>query len=295
MENKVIGVDLDSTLIKMTVCGKAAKELGYDYTDVDVIDWYQSNFPDDMKKRMLELFLDPVVMCDQAEPIEGSQATIKLWTEMGYKVVLITARGPALHEPTMSMVNKFYPEIGAENIHFVNFNESKLDKMISLGIGVWVDDAPHGAIDALSLHIPTVLVSNKFTKYNWKIKHHPKLLTVVKKIEDITDEQLVLGISGAELIARERNEHVTKHGRTPEYDFLENKNGELLAAAHELLHDAPRIERLPRNWDRKICMRMIGKTHIDRLVVSGSFLAAEVDRLKMAELKARRTLLKLDK
>lgn len=184
----IIGVDLDSTLIKMTVCGRAANELGYDYTDVDVIDWYHSNFPEDMKNRIFEMFLDPVIMCDHVEPIEGSQETVRRWTEAGHELVLITARGPALHEHTVNMINRLYPEI--KNINFVNFNESKIDKMIEKKIDIYIDDAPHGVIDAMSLHIPTILVSNKFTKYNWKVRNHPKLKCVVKTISVIEDNQL---------------------------------------------------------------------------------------------------------
>lgn len=189
MGNKrIIGVDLDSTLIKMTVAGKAAKELGYDYTDVDVIDWYQSNFPDDMKKRILEMFVDPVIMCEDVEPIEGSQDTIKRWTNDGHSIVLITARGPALHESTIKMVNKLYPEI--TDINFVNFNERKINTIINKEVDIWVDDAPHGVIDSMSLRVPTIMVSNKYTKYNWDVRNHPCLYNIVKKVEDI-DKYLI--------------------------------------------------------------------------------------------------------
>ena len=189
MIKKTIGVDLDSTLITMTVAGKAAKKLGYDYKDVDVIDWYQSNFPDDMKHMILSMFNDPVVMSEDVAPIEGSQETIKRWSEAGHRIVLITARGTALEPSTIKLVNQLYPEI--EDINFVNFNESKIDTMIAKGIDVWIDDAPHGVIDGMSLHVPTIMVSNNYTKYNWKVRHHPRLHAIVKKIADITDEQLL--------------------------------------------------------------------------------------------------------
>ena len=188
MKPKRIGVDLDSTLIKMTVCGKAAKALGYDYKDVDVIDWYQSNFPDDMKHMILSMFNDPKVMSEDCEPIEGSQETIKRWIEAGHQITLITARGPQLEPSTIKMVNALYPEI--HDINFVNFNESKIDTMIGKEIDIWVDDAPHGVIDGMSLHVPTIMVSNNYTKYNWKVRHHPRLHGIVKKIADITDEML---------------------------------------------------------------------------------------------------------
>lgn len=181
-------MDLDSTLIKMTVAGRAANELGYDYTDVDVIDWYQSNFPDDMKNLMLEMFRDPRIMCENNEPIEGSQQKIKEWTDHGHEIVLITARGPELEPGTIALVNELYPEI--EDINFVGPSDSKIDTLIDKEVQLWVDDAPHGVIDAMSLHIPTIMISNNYTKYNWKIKHHPRIHAIVKKIEDITDDML---------------------------------------------------------------------------------------------------------
>jgi hypothetical protein len=138
-----------------------------------------------MKHLIIDMFNDPFVMCEDVEPIEGSQDTIRKWANAGHEVVLITARGPALEEPTRRMVSALYPEI--RDVNFVNFNESKIDKLIEKNIDVWIDDAPHGVIDSMSLHIPTILVSNSYTKYNWKVRHHPRLHGIVKKIADIPE------------------------------------------------------------------------------------------------------------
>lgn len=183
---KIIGVDLDSTLIKMTVCGKAAKKLGYDYTDKDVIDWYQSNFPEDMKNLIFEMFQDPDMMCEDVEPIEGSQDKIKEWTDAGHKIVLITARGDVLKESTIKFINLLYPEI--EDINFVGFNESKLDTLVQKNVQIYIDDAVHNVMDSISLNIPTILISNKFTKYNWEFRDNPKLHAVVKTLGEISNE-----------------------------------------------------------------------------------------------------------
>ena len=185
---KRIGIDLDSTLIMMTVAGRAANQLGYDFTGVDVIDWYQSNFPDDMKNLMLEMFKDPQIMCEESEPIEGSQDKIREWIEYGHEVILITARGKELEPRTIKMVNSLYPEL--TDINFVGFDESKIDTLIGKEVHIWIDDAPHGVIDAMSLHIPTILISNNFTKYNWKVKNHPRLHAIVEKVADINDDML---------------------------------------------------------------------------------------------------------
>jgi phosphoserine phosphatase len=88
----VIGVDLDSTLIETHAAAVAAEELGYQYRDKDVLHWNHLNFPEDLRKRIMEYFMDPLHMCDEAKPIEGAQDTIKKWTDMGHKIVLITAR-----------------------------------------------------------------------------------------------------------------------------------------------------------------------------------------------------------
>lgn len=181
---KVIGIDLDSTLINISVPTKAARQLGYDYTDKDVVDWDHKNFPDDMRARIFELYNDPKIMCEEAEPIKGSAQKIKEWTDRGYKIVIITARVAGIVKETIEMVNSMYPEI--EDINFVNFNASKIDKFIDKKIDVWIDDASHGVIDAMSLHIPTVLISNKYTGYNWHVRNHPKLHHITKRVENIS-------------------------------------------------------------------------------------------------------------
>lgn len=186
---KIIGVDLDSTLIENNICAKAAKKLGYDYTEKDVTDWYYNNFPEDMRTLAIQMFRDPFVMCeDDIRPIEGSQQKITEWTNRGYEIVLITARVAAIHEATIKLVNRLYPEI--KNINFVDFNESKIDVMVRNKVQIWIDDAPHGVIDAMSLHIPTILISNNLTKYNWKVRQHPRLHSIVKRIEQVSNEMI---------------------------------------------------------------------------------------------------------
>lgn len=89
--------------------------------------------------------------------------------------------------------------------------------------------------------------------------------------------------SGIELIAIERQEQIDKHSRSVFSDIRDNSNKELSRAAHELLHDEPRMNGFPSNWDASIVSGMIGKSYRDRLIIAGAFIAAEIDRLNNIE------------
>jgi 5'(3')-deoxyribonucleotidase len=181
----VIGIDLDSTLIETHAAAVASEEMGYEYRNKDVTHWNHLNFPEDLRNKIMEYFMDPRHMCDQAKPIEGAQEAIKRWTKAGHTIVLITARAEPIREKTIEMVNRLFPEI--KDINFVGMDQSKKNVMVSKKIDFWVDDAPHGVLDSISISIPTYLVSNNYTKYNWKVKDDPGLKGVVKIIAEIEE------------------------------------------------------------------------------------------------------------
>jgi hypothetical protein len=181
----IIGIDLDSTLIETHAAAVAAKELGYMIHNKDVTRWNHLNFPDDLRKKIMEYFLDPVHMCDEARPIERTQETIKRWTSAGHKIVLITARAEPIRIKTVEMVQRLFPEI--TDVNFVGMDQSKKSVMLDKKINFWVDDAPHGVLDSLSIDIKTILVSNAYTKYNWDVKTDTRLHEVVKIIADIKE------------------------------------------------------------------------------------------------------------
>lgn len=178
-----IGVDLDSTLIETHAAAVAAKDLGYPIDNKDVVSWNHLNFPEDVRKRIFEYFSDEDHMCHQARPIERAQETISKWAGAGHNIILITARVQKLHESTRAMIARLFPEI--IDVNFSDFNGNKKDIILAKKIDVWVDDAPHGVLDSLSMNIPTYLVSNAYTKYNWSVKDDPRLKGVVKIIAEI--------------------------------------------------------------------------------------------------------------
>lgn len=86
--------------------------------------------------------------------------------------------------------------------------------------------------------------------------------------------------TGIELIAKEREEQVTKHGYTPARDIKENNKRQLRVAAADLLGDRAYILEPPEGWDKKIWQNMTRKKVLDRLIIAGALIAAEIDRIQ---------------
>jgi hypothetical protein len=93
--------------------------------------------------------------------------------------------------------------------------------------------------------------------------------------------------SGVKLIAIERREQIEKHGRTLERDDIENAAGELALGAEMLLavehEEGIDQESYPGGWDKEMCLRMINKPQIERLIIAGALIAAEIDRLSPSQ------------
>ena len=95
---------------------------------------------------------------------------------------------------------------------------------------------------------------------------------------------------GIELITKERLEHFTKHKRNIAYD-VEHNNDDQLAIAASVLTDFKDIEyclvtaddTCPDGWDLKIWRKMWDKPYIERLIIAGALIAAEIDRLQYSE------------
>ena len=89
-------------------------------------------------------------------------------------------------------------------------------------------------------------------------------------------------MTGIELIAKERQEQIEKHGYTPERDVRENKFAQLIDAAILILQTDRRKMAPPSHWDKQIWERMINKGHKERLIISAALIAAELDRMECA-------------
>lgn len=179
-----LGVDLDNTLIDLDVHKELFKRTNnHIFKKSDVRDWDYSTFPTHIKDEIFDLFMDKSFMCSEhIQPFPNVQDKIKELNEK-YEIILITARNMDLYESTQKMVNRLFPEI--KDFNTVGFNMSKKELFIDKKLDYWVDDSPHGVIDALNLNIKTYLISNDNTKYNHHIKDFENLNVIecISKIE----------------------------------------------------------------------------------------------------------------
>jgi phosphoenolpyruvate-protein kinase (PTS system EI component) len=99
--------------------------------------------------------------------------------------------------------------------------------------------------------------------------------------------------TGIELIAEERREQIEKHKHSIEEDRKYNGNGELILAVHALLIEDEehadglaakiRVQEMPAGWDYDACVKMAKKTRLERLVIAGALIAAEIDSMDHEE------------
>jgi hypothetical protein len=96
-------------------------------------------------------------------------------------------------------------------------------------------------------------------------------------------------MTGIELISQERQEHFSKHNRSVEGDKQQNFEYQLADAAGALIAPTPEgMEETyvsinkdypPIGWDQETWENLLKKSYKDRLVVAGSLIAAEIDRI----------------
>ena len=90
-----------------------------------------------------------------------------------------------------------------------------------------------------------------------------------------------------ELITKERAEQIEKHGFDSSHDET-NDDGELRHVAACLITGAKTY--YPDHWDKSFLVKFEAKDDIERLVVAGALIAAEIDRLKKLEDDERQTM-----
>lgn len=100
---------------------------------------------------------------------------------------------------------------------------------------------------------------------------------------------------GAELVAKERQKQIDKHGFTAEHHVNHPEwyeEGQLINAAQGLSQYNPDSDRnkayrdmVPENWDLIWWQKMCDRSHKERLIISGALIVAELDRLTELELQ----------
>lgn len=116
------------------------------------------------------------------------------------------------------------------------------------------------------------------------LSYHDKPKRYIPESSPKKEEESEDGIS---LIAKERTEQLTKHGRSVYLDFLQNSDGQLSDAASKLCVDDKggywSTELLPTGWDQVIWDKMTNKSYKERIIIAGALIAAEIDRIIFIE------------
>ena len=88
-------------------------------------------------------------------------------------------------------------------------------------------------------------------------------------------------MNGIDKIKEERLEHLSKHKRSVLRDVKENSTGQLREGARKLLvhHPETLTEHQPEGWDKKLWAKMCNESYEKRLIIAGSLIAAEIDRI----------------
>lgn len=93
-------------------------------------------------------------------------------------------------------------------------------------------------------------------------------------------------VTAIKRIAKERQEQISKHGRTVYHDSKINDQEQLAKAAAYLIEcdesDEDKLHGLycPNGWDLLVWLKMCKKHQIERLIISAALLAAEIDRIE---------------
>ena len=97
-----------------------------------------------------------------------------------------------------------------------------------------------------------------------------------------TSQNTKMNKRGIDLIAEERAEHFEKHHFSIKEDVRYNTNQQLAEAALLLLvTDMPEgvMHTPPKGWNKGCWAHMCGKSYSERLIIAGSLIAAEYDRI----------------
>lgn len=113
-------------------------------------------------------------------------------------------------------------------------------------------------------------------------KNKIKIIWLLNRIVLFLCTQLEKMKTGIELIAIERQEHFEKHGFTVGIDLIHNNFNQLSEAACRLCEpDENKLQfNPPHEWDNELWNKMIHKSYKERLIIAGSLIAAEIDRVQ---------------
>ena len=87
--------------------------------------------------------------------------------------------------------------------------------------------------------------------------------------------------NGIELIAKERDEQIKKHGWTLQHDVDSHEKGKIVEVVVTALTSTASKD-FPLGWEG-FAEKIIKKSYKEKLIIAGALIAAEIDRVQKLE------------
>ena len=124
------------------------------------------------------------VFMNQLPAFPGVRERLEYWKWLRHKLVIITARAEVLRAGTEFMIQALFPKL-ISAVRLVGRGRPKKELLVQEKVSVWVDDAPHGVLEARSLGLRTFLVRNDNTLYNHSLDAEKEGIEVVASLERV--------------------------------------------------------------------------------------------------------------
>ncbi|KAF9023401.1 hypothetical protein BDZ89DRAFT_1018191 [Hymenopellis radicata] len=127
-------------------------------------------------KKVKAFYETPLIY--QSQPVPGSREGIQTLKDMGYRLIIVTARGPDTQDESWEWVNKTFPDCFESIIctgqfkdahkegHEVVTKLSKAEVCFDLGARLLIDDSSENAIQCATAH-PNATRVLLFGNYEW--------------------------------------------------------------------------------------------------------------------------------
>jgi len=122
-------------------------------------------FSPQTREVLIQLFNSDFYMNQCPVPRFYSQNLLTQQHVAGNRQFIITARAAHIRPGTISLVNRFFPEV--EDVLFVDPGHSKASTIDGLGLDVWVDDDPNELARAGAAGLPTIIAEAPWNETNW--------------------------------------------------------------------------------------------------------------------------------
>lgn len=191
MKNKIIGFDLDGTLVRFVnpFWCEAEKVLHMKSGSIKPPTIHGINqYSKTIRDTMYGLFTNNIYMTD-LKTLPFSEYIIDWLKKEKYKIYIITARHIKVRKSTVSFIKCAF-NIPESNVRFVNPYESKANIFENLMLDYWVDDNEHDVSVAVSLGIRTFHITNTPWGHNVVDKAH-RVNSLYGLMENLFKKELV--------------------------------------------------------------------------------------------------------